>query len=272
MQIIGIDFTSAPRPAKPIVAAHGRLADNVLHISHIDYLSTLTDFATLLADDTPAFIGCDFPFGQPRPFLEAVGWGDTWKAVIAHIQTLSKVDFLAQLKSFRDSRPSGQKQLLRLCDTLAGATSPMMVYGVPVGRMWFVGAPLLLHSGISVRPNHPTDQPRQAFEVYPALVAKIAGVGSYKADEKRKQNTERQQQRNVLLSYLQSSAHKDYGVVVNLSTDLAEQCLNDATGDTIDALCAALQTAWAAQHPTHGLPHDVDPLEGWIVDPILLNP
>jgi hypothetical protein len=39
----------------------------------------------------------------------------------------------------------------------------------------------------------------------------------------------------------------------------------DAMGDRLDAVLCLMQAAWAALQPGHGLPTQVDPLEGWIV-------
>jgi len=42
--------------------------------------------------------------------------------------------------------------------------------------------------------------------------------------------------------------------------------VNDATGDRLDAVLAALQAAWCLRRRVrnYGLPHAIDPLEGWI--------
>jgi hypothetical protein len=41
--------------------------------------------------------------------------------------------------------------------------------------------------------------------------------------------------------------------------------LDDGSGDALDAVLCLIQAAWAAGRPNHGLPAQVDPLEGWIV-------
>jgi hypothetical protein len=48
---------------------------------------------------------------------------------------------------------------------------------------------------------------------------------------------------------------------------LAERAIADATGDTIDAVAAAVQAAWALARADdgYGAPLDADPLEGWVV-------
>lgn len=49
MKIIGIDFTSAPRRAKPITVAHARLRGGVLHLETIELLPSFNEFESLLA-------------------------------------------------------------------------------------------------------------------------------------------------------------------------------------------------------------------------------
>ena len=42
--------------------------------------------------------------------------------------------------------------------------------------------------------------------------------------------------------------------------------MDDATGDTLDAIACAVQAAWCAARAgeNYGLPRAVDPVEGWI--------
>jgi hypothetical protein len=46
--------------------------------------------------------------------------------------------------------------------------------------------------------------------------------------------------------------------------------IEDASGDSLDAVACLVQAAWAARHAAlgdsrYGWPHDADPLEGWIL-------
>jgi len=47
--------------------------------------------------------------------------------------------------------------------------------------------------------------------------------------------------------------------------------IQDGSGDQLDSLLCAVQAVWAyAQRARNfGIPMDCDPLEGWIVDPLL---
>ena len=146
-----------------------------------------------------------------------------------------------------------------------------MLYGVPVGRMFYQGAPRLLASGASVIPCHPTGSDRVAVEAYPALVARrwIEKRG-YKTDTKRKRTLEQAAARRAIVDGLCSECGDQYGFALDLTRDQAADCISDPSGDTLDAVLCAVQAAWAFNHqPKYGVPPECDPLEGWIVDPAL---
>ena len=58
---------------------------------------------------------------------------------------------------------------------------------------------------------------------------------------------------------------------LNLSLKLThaqrDALVEDASGDSLDAVMCLVQAAWAARQgaPAYGLPAGLDPLEGWIV-------
>ena len=47
-------------------------------------------------------------------------------------------------------------------------------------------------------------------------------------------------------------------------------CIDDADGDSLDAVLAAVQAAWSwvRRDEDYGVPQDCDRVEGWIVDPV----
>jgi hypothetical protein len=272
--VLGVDFTSAPRKSKPITVAWAILDGTLLDIMSIVPLTALDVFEGELKTGLLRFgtiIGLDFPFSQPTRFLNAMRWGRDWPSIISTIDAMSMDEFLTRLKAYRDAQPRGEKHHLRRCDALAGAVSPMMVYGVPVGRMWFRGAPILLRSGVSVLPCAPTDSERVALEVYPALLAQylLGEKRSYKVDDARKADAEQRAAREDMLDVLQK--RKNYGLRVQLVPGIAERAIEDHTGDVLDAILACVQAAWASTLPDFGIPPDVDALEGWICDPSLLR-
>jgi hypothetical protein len=78
------------------------------------------------------------------------------------------------------------------------------------------------------------------------------------------------QNRSEIRVKIRSGVLKDaFGFVVEAPIELA----NDPTGDQIDALLCAMQAAWAwsRRDECYGAPKTVDPLEGWIADPTLVE-
>jgi hypothetical protein len=275
MRIYGVDFTSAPRRAKPITCAAGWLAGDTLHIEAIHTLVSLDAFEGWLASPGPWVAGFDFPFGQPRRLIAALEWPPNWADYMALLSRLPMPAFEALLRDYRDGQPPGDKHHLRPADRRTGAISPMMLYGVPVGRMFLRGAPRLLDAGVSVLPCHPTGDSRTALEVYPGLVARRwIGRASYKAEAREKQTPEREAARRALVTALTSDAARAvYGVKVAPGDDLAAQMIADPKGDALDAVLCTLPAAWAYARRAvdWGIPAAADPLEGWIVDPALIG-
>jgi hypothetical protein len=77
--IYGVDFTSAPRAAKPIVVASGSLRDDTFALDGIEGLPTLTAYEQWLRRPGPWVGGFDFPFGLPRAALVELGWPTDWE-------------------------------------------------------------------------------------------------------------------------------------------------------------------------------------------------
>lgn len=272
MKIYGLDFTSAPGPRKPITCVEAELAEQQLTIS--DDLLRLTSFSAFerfLAQPGPWLAGFDFPFGQPRRLIQNLGWPESWAGYVEKIGAMTPQAFEATLAAYRHSRPPGDKHHRRQTDLKANARSPMMLFGVPVGKMFFQGAPRLLKAGVSVLPCHPTSANRLAVEVYPALVVRRwIGARSYKQEAKKKQIPEQAAARRDIVAALSSDDFQAYyGFSLQMSQATAAACGDDPTGDTLDALLATIQAGWAYSQRTHnfGILSDCDPVEGWIVDP-----
>jgi hypothetical protein len=272
MKIYGLDFTSAPRPRKPITCIEATWSSRRLTIH--DDLLRLTSFEALerfLVRPGPWLAGFDFPFGQPRRLIQDLGWPEAWAGYVGKIGTMTPQEFEITLAAYRHSRPPGDKHHRRQTDLKANARSPMMLFGVPIGKMFFQGAPRLLQAEISVLPCHPTPANRLAIEVYPALAAcRWIGLRSYKHDAKKKQTAEREAARRDIVAALTGHDFEThYGFSLQMSQATANACLEDPSGDTLDALLAAVQAGWSFSQRAHnyGIPPDCDPVEGWIVDP-----
>jgi hypothetical protein len=275
MRIYGLDFTSAPSKRKPLSLAHGTLTANTLHVDDLEIMSGFKDFEAFLQSDGPWVAGMDFAFGQPRKLIDNLGFPQDWGEMVALIEEMGKREWVATVDRYMQPREMGDKLHFRPVDRLAGSQSPMKMYFIPVGRMFFEGARRLALSDVSVMPNRPTIDNRVVLEVYPALVArKFAGRGSgYKSDDKAKQTDEGRYKRITILEGLQSECRRIYGFDLMMTDEMATSLIDDPTGDRLDAVLAAIQAGWgyAQRNDNYGIPPDVDPLEGWIVDPELLE-
>lgn len=275
MQVYGLDFTSAPRRRKPITCACGRLDGDTLHISAMEMLPDFPAFEAFLRHPGPWIAGLDFPFGLPRRLVAALRWPETWAGYVAHLQAMDgdMRQWERTLRNYWVKQPRGDQHHLRRADELAKSRSPMMLDFVPVGKMLFRGAPRLLESGVSVLPCHPTAADRIVVEAYPALLARRwVGRQGYKSDTRRKQTPDKTAARRAIVTGLRSDDLRTaFGFDLALSTDLAERCMMDSSGDTLDAVACAVQAAWAEARCADGwgIPPNVDRAEGWIVDPLL---
>jgi hypothetical protein len=235
-------------------------------------LDTFTDWLT---SQPQGIIAIDAPFGQPRTLLEhwhITKGSQSWTEYVSRIASLSKRDFADELNRYRAKRPPGDKHHLRRCDQLAGACSPMMLYGVPVAKMFFVLAPILLGANVNLPILRETAAPCTCVEAYPALVVNALWDGKpppYKSDTRSKQTADKEDARATLMRLLHTDVVMEiYGLQVRPS-HLDQTFITDPTGDALDALFACVQAAWTAQQDDYGIPRNVDVLEGWIVDPSL---
>jgi hypothetical protein len=131
--------------------------------------------------------------------------------------------------------------------------------------MFFEGAPRLALSDASVVPVRKNSSNNVVVEAYPALVARaLVGVGSYKSVENAGAQEVAFRLRQKMVDRLTS------GIQVTLPEQVATACINDPDGDSIDAIFAAIQTAWAwrRRDVDFGIPDNCDLCEGWIVDPL----
>lgn len=148
-----------------------------------------------------------------------------------------------------------------------------MLYRVPVAKMFFEGAPRLLNAGVDIQPCFVRNDPRVVIEAYPALVARRwVGQRGYKSDTTKQQTLEKQAAREEILRGLRSTeAKKHFEFDVNCSDEDAKVFVQDGSGDRLDALLCAIQAGWAYSQRARnfGIPRACDPLEGWIVDPLL---
>ena len=187
MDVYGIDFTSRPRKPKPITCRHCRLEGDLVRALAPSDLTSFTDFEAALDRPGPWIAGIDFPFGQARRFVDDVRWPTPWKDYVRHADGLGKAGFEAILNAYRKAQPEGDKEHRRRTDIIAGALSPQKLYFIPVGKMFFQGAPRLLHAGVEIPHLQAGDRDRIVVEAYPGVLARAVTRESYKSDVKKKQ-------------------------------------------------------------------------------------
>jgi hypothetical protein len=271
MRIYGIDFTSAPCRKKPITCAVCKLQINHLRVQDCLKLVSFSDFEAFLRSHGPWLAALDFPFGLPSNLISNLDWPEKWEDYMQIISSMGKKKFEETLKWYWEGRAKGDKLHLRTTDVLAGARSPMMLYRVPVGKMFFEGAARLLQANVSILPCRPIANNRIVVESYPAIVArKFIGKQSYKSDERGKQTKDREKARWEIVNGLRSSEIvKLYGFRVELSDEISERLVKDPMGDELDAVLCSVQGGWAwlKRFSGHDIPEVCRKIEGWIVDP-----
>ena len=261
MRIYGVDFTCAPRRAKPITVASASLKESELHVENVEKLQTFEAFEEFLRRPGPWIGGFDLPFSLPGELVRDLDWPADWKALVRHCAAMPRRGFREALDAYRNTRPAGRRYAHRATDLPAGSSSPMKLVNPPVALMFHEGAPRLASSGVCVPLLTTGDAQRVALEAYPGLlVRKQLGIReSYKSDTRSEQTPARAAARRRIVRALR--AGRPLGVRLKTRADLVA----DGSGDTLDAVICAVQAAWAAGRPGYGIPDDAPSGEGWII-------
>jgi hypothetical protein len=265
LRIYGVDFTCAPRRAKPITVAAGSLRQDCLSILAIEEIFSFGDFEAFLSRRGPWLGGFDFPFSLPAELVRDLGWPRAWPDLVAHCAAMDRLSFRAALDAYRNTRQPGNRYAHRATDGPAGSSSPMKLVNPPVALMFHEGAPRLLKAGVRIPFLLDGDCGRVALEAYPGLLArKQLGLrASYKSDTRAEQTPARMAVRRQVLSALEEG--RPLGIRVQMERKFEKQVVADGSGDLLDAVICAVQAAWAATRPRYGLPAAADAGEGWIV-------
>ncbi|MES2400630.1 MAG: DUF429 domain-containing protein [Pseudomonadota bacterium] len=268
--LIGCDFSSSPTRRKPIVLALGACDKGRVQLSKIELIESLDGFEAWLCK-SPSWLGAfDFPFSLPRELVTHLQWPQTWPELIAHYAGMERAEIRHAFAAFCDARPVGGKFAHRASDIPAGASPSMKWVNPPVAYMLHAGAPRLLATGVHIPGLNEGDRARVALEGYPGLLAReVLGQRSYKSDDKARQTPDRLIARKDLITALEHGQTR-LGLRLKLTHAQRDNLVDDAKGDSLDAVLCLMQAAWAQRShedgaPLYGLPPDLDPLEGWIV-------
>lgn len=274
--LVGCDFSSSPSRKKPIVLALGYQRGGCVVLTKLERLVSLADFSTWLQQPGPWVGAFDLPFGLPRELVEHLKWPGEWDACVRHYASLSRVEIRNTFAEFCNARPVGGKFAHRATDRPAGSSPSMKWVNPPVAYMLHAGVPLLMAAGVNLVGLHPAKPSahvaanRVALEGYPGLLAREILVNrSYKSDDKARQTSDRLIARKDLITALENSQTR-LSLRLKLSHAQRDTLVDDASGDSLDAVLCLLQAAWSQTQfqkgcSRYGLPADMDPLEGWIV-------
>ena len=236
-------------------------------LSSLQMLESLDDFEHWLCCNREWVGAFDFPFGLPRELVHHLGWPTRWFELINHYAGLTRLEVRNTFAAFCNARPVGQKFVHRGTDKLSGSSPSMKWVNPPVAFMLHAGVPRLIAAGVHLPGLHSGDSGRVALEGYPGMLAReILSLRSYKSDDKTKQTPERLIARKDLITALEHGQTR-LGLHLKVSHAQRDALVDDASGDSLDAVLCLMQAAWAAQKgaPKYGLPETVDALEGWIV-------
>jgi hypothetical protein len=269
--VIGVDFTSAPRPKKPITVAMGALHTQagaaVYRLDTVRGIESLAGFEAFLREPGAWLGGFDLPFGQPRTLIEHKGWPTDWRRFVGFYCAQPREELREVFRRWCAGRPAGDKFAWRAADKPAGSSPAMRWTNPPVAWMMHAGIGRMLAAGLEF-PAHGvagrgSATGRVALEAYPAFTARQACRKSYKSDTVGAQTAERRENRSVILRALVAGTA---GLVprLELTATWRRKLVDDAAGDLLDAVICALQAAHASLASDYGLPPDVDHLEGWI--------
>jgi hypothetical protein len=274
--VIGCDFSSSPSKRKPIIFAVGVANNGRITLSKLERIESLDEFSAWLHQNTNWVGAFDLPFGLPRELVETLAWPMTWQTCMKHYANLSREEIRTTFKAFCDARPVGGKFAHRATDVPAGSSPSMKWVNPPVAYMLHAGVPRLLGAGVHIPALHDGDVQRVALEGYPGLLAReiLDKLGklahrSYKSDDKAKQTPERLITRKDLVTQLELGQTR-LSLRLKLTHAQRDALIDDASGDSLDAVLCMLQAAWALAKyqqgaENYGLPAKVDPLEGWII-------
>ncbi|WP_226444944.1 DUF429 domain-containing protein [Acidovorax radicis] len=269
--LLGCDFSSSPSRRKSIVLALGQRQGARVQLAALQRFETLAALGQWLAEPGDWVGGFDLPFGLPRELVQALGWPTDWLACMHHYRALSRAQIRDQFAAFCDARPVGGKFAHRATDGPAGSSPSMKWVNPPVAYMLHAGLPLLLDAGVHLPGLHAGDPRRVALEAYPGLLAReVLQRRSYKSDDRAKQSPDRLIARKDLVNALEMGQTR-LGLRLKLTHAQRDLLIDDASGDSLDAVLCLLQAAWAQQRHAddgdtlYGLPPGLDPLEGWIV-------
>jgi hypothetical protein len=141
----------------------------------------------------------------------------------------------------------------------------MKLVNPPVALMFHEGVPRLAAAGVHLPGLAEGDRARVALEAYPGLLARAVTRAPYKSDTRALQTPGRKAARRAIVAALQRGKHPLELTITFGARYIRQRLIEDASGDSLDAVLCAVQAGWAAVRPGWGLPRRIPRCEGWIV-------
>ena len=290
MKVYGIDFSSAPSKKKPIAVAEcwlrGSVSEscsyNELSLSNFHSIESLDLFEEFLSQRGPWVGGFDLPFSMPRDLIEYFNWPSRWDIFTKFYCSLDKKVIKKFFIKWCSTKKYGEKFAYRSTDKASKSSPAMRWVNPPVAWMMHAGIERMRKEGLIFPAHQKNFNPMQekkdinrfmmgdcdyhnrlAFEVYPALTARVVSTNPYKNDNKNKDSLVRIMMRKNIVKHLR---YGKAGLSTKLKSSLALQnrMITDYKGDYLDAAICALQAAEVLKMRNFGFPKNLDTLEGWI--------
>jgi hypothetical protein len=261
----GIDFSGARQAGHGIWIAEALVDGDRLHIeacaSAADRFGVaerapcLGHLCEFLRD--AEVVGMDFPFGVPAPVHDRDTWADSleWVATVA-----TDVDgFEEACVSRAENEGTDRTYLLRETDGPVGAKSP---YHWLVASQTFHGirdvlAPLARTDDVRVQPMQAEEGASGATELCEVYPAATLATCSLPAREYKDDDGPARERRAEIVDGLESETR------IELTASVRGQLIDDAGGDALDAVVAALATD-RARRADFEPDRAYDPVEGHI--------
>jgi hypothetical protein len=255
-RIFGLDFSGAHDAGRHMWLAEGEETPAGLAVlscrpaselpaGGVDRTSALAALRAFVGRTPEAIVGCDFPFSLPRSLIAATDWA-AFIAGFDHADAEAFRGFCCALSPGREPK--------RLTDV--ESKTPWCAFNIRLYRQSYHGMagllrPLVGAGQAAVLPMQPALADRAwLVETCPASVLKhLAWRGSYKGRAFRAQ-------RRRILRWLQ-----ELGLLQPLSAGLQRRVVEDAGGDALDSILAALAAAAVLRKIAAGSAAG-DPIEG----------
>jgi hypothetical protein len=246
-RILGVDFSGATDAGRKIWIAEGRRGrGNRLKLvglrsaselpgGALDPRTAIAALAAHIAHEPDTIAGCDFPFTLPIEVFDRADW-DSFVADFA--RRFPDPDSFRHWALHR----AGGRELRRAADRVA--RTPFNSYNLRIYRQTWWGiahllCPLVANGRAIVRPFHPMREKPHPIVIESCPASSLKSIGFYPS-YKGRGGAHRLERKGVLGKLI------DGGLLERPRPDIQQILLDNAGGDALDAVIAAVATAHAA--------------------------